>query len=84
MSHSEIRTQLEECFSVVFVDLAPGEIPTASMETVEAWDSLGTLTLVSVVEQMFGVKVEIDDVAELVSFERIAAWLESQSGRLAA
>mgnify|MGYP002700935545 FL=1 len=84
MSSHEIRTQLEECFSVVFADLAPDEIPTASMESVEAWDSLGTLTLVGVVEQMFGVTVEIDDVAELVSFEKIAAWLEEQSGQLAA
>ena len=81
---NDIRTQLEECFSVVFADLTPEEIPTASMETVESWDSLGTLTLVGVVEQMFGVKVEIDDVPELVSFENIAAWLEGQSGQMAA
>lgn len=84
MSVSEIRTQLEECFSVVFADLAPEEIPAASMETVESWDSLGTLTLVGVVEQMFGVRVEIDDVPELVSFEKIATWLEKQSGQAAA
>lgn len=65
-------------------DLTPDEISTASMETVESWDSLGTLTLVGVVEQMFGVKVEIDDVPELVSFEKIEAWLEGQSGQMAA
>jgi acyl carrier protein len=84
MNLSEIRTQLEECFSVVFADLTAEQIPTASMETVEAWDSLGTLTLVGVVEQMFGVSAEIDDVAELVSFEKIAAWLETKADRLAA
>ena len=78
-----IHTQLEECFSVVFADLTPDEIPIASMETVESWDSLGTLTLVGVIEQMFGVKFEIDDVPELVSFEKIAAWLEGRSGQMA-
>ncbi|MBC8291436.1 MAG: acyl carrier protein [Planctomycetes bacterium] len=81
---SDIRTQLEECFSVVFADLTPDEIPSASMETVESWDSLGTLTLVGIVEQMFHVKVEIDDIAELVSFEKIATWLEGQHGQMAA
>jgi acyl carrier protein len=78
MIPSEIHTQLEECFSVVFADLPPEEIPTASMETVDAWDSLGTLTLVGVVEQLFGVQFAIDDVPELVSFEKIAAWLDTQ------
>jgi len=67
---------LEECFAVVFSDLTPCDIPAATMETVETWDSLATLTLVGVVEQMFGVTVEIDDVPELVSFEKIADWLE--------
>ena len=81
---NDIRTQLEECFSVVFADLTPDEIPSASMENVESWDSRGTRTLVGVVEQMFGVKVEIDAVPELVSFEKIAAGLEGQSGQLAA
>ncbi|MDA0591273.1 MAG: acyl carrier protein [Planctomycetota bacterium] len=84
MNPSEIRTQLEECFSVVFADLTAEEIPTASMETVEAWDSLGTLTLVGVVEQTFGVSAEIDDIAELVSFEKIAAWLQAVASRQAA
>lgn len=84
MSPNEIRTQLEECFSVVFADLNPDQIPTASMETVESWDSLGTLTLVGVVEQMFGVQVEIDDVPELVSFEKIATWLDGRQEQLAA
>ena len=84
MTHGEIRTQLEECFSVVFADLPPDEIPSASLETVDAWDSLGTLTLVGVIEQKFGVQAEIDDVAELVSFEKIAAWLETRASRPAA
>jgi len=84
MNQNEIRTQLEECFSVVFADLIPSEIPSATMETVETWDSLATLTLVGVVEQMFGVTVEIDDVPELVSFEKIAVWLEGQKHQTAA
>jgi len=79
-----MRTQLEECFSVVFAELTPCEIPSATMETVETWDSLATLTLVGVVEQMFGVTVEIDDVPELVSFEKIAVWLERQEFSTAA
>jgi acyl carrier protein len=78
MTTNEIRSQLEECFAVVFPDLTPDEIPSAAMTTVDAWDSLGSLTLVSVVEEMFGFQFEINDLPELVSFELIAKYLQAR------
>lgn len=83
MTTSAIRSQLEECFTLVFPDLPADEIPTAALTTVEAWDSLGSLTLVSVVEEMFGVSFEINDLPELVSFELIAQYLDNRSAKAA-
>jgi acyl carrier protein len=83
MTASSIRSQLEECFAVIFPDLTAEEISTATMTSVEAWDSLGTLTLVSVVEEMFDFQFEINDLPELVSFELIAQYLETRHAKAA-
>ena len=85
MTHpNEIHAQLEECFAIVFPDLAPGEIPSATMESVSQWDSLGSLTLAQVLQEMFQVQIEVDDIPSLVSFEKIADYLVSRSQRAAA
>lgn len=86
MNSSEIRTQLEECFAVVFPDLPADDIAGATMQNVAQWDSLAMLTLVSVVEESCGAKIDLDDLPQLVSFEKMAEYLERStlSDRLAA
>lgn len=83
MTTSDIRSRLEECFAVIFPDLSAADIPAATMKSVDAWDSLGSLTLVSVVEEMFDVRFEINDLPELVSFELIARYLETRDTKAA-
>lgn len=78
MNPPELHTQLEECFGIVFPDLPAAAIPQASMKTVPQWDSLGTLTLVGVIEEMFQIRLELDDIPTLTSFEAVAACLQSR------
>lgn len=64
----EMETRLVRCFSSVFPDLAPEQIRTASMETVPVWDSLAAVTLVAVLQEEFGLQINLIDLPELVSF----------------
>ena len=59
-----LRSQLEECFSVVFPDLAPSELAVAAIGKTAQWDSLATLTLAAVIEESFGVSIQPDDRSE--------------------
>lgn len=76
---NEVRDRLLRCFAAVFPSVPPGELETASPVSVEAWDSLANATLLTVVEQEFGVEIPPDDLDELVSFEAIAEYLERRA-----
>ena len=72
------RERLTSCFSTVFPDLAPDEIPRASMASVGKWDSLATITLLTVIEEEFGLQIPPDDLEQFASFELILAYLEGR------
>lgn len=72
----DTRSRLTSCFQVVFPDLAEANIPIASQETVAAWDSVAAITMVSVIEDEFGVELDLDDLADLDSFEKIHAYIQ--------
>jgi acyl carrier protein len=66
-----IKPRLVSCFQTVFPSLPEQEIPTATQSTVEAWDSIAAITLVGVIEDEFGIQMEMDALADLDSFPRI-------------
>ena len=79
-----LRSQLEECFAVVFPDVPKSALPSAAIGQTEQWDSLATLTLAAVIEESFGVSIEPDDVLSLVSFAATEEFLSTLRHRAAA
>jgi acyl carrier protein len=75
---NQIETRLRECFRTVFPDLSDGQISSASQATVSAWDSIATVTLVNLIDQEFGIELDLDKLGELVSFASIRACVETQ------
>ena len=73
----DTRARLERCFAAVFPDLSPDEIERASPATVASWDSLANVTLVSVIEEEFGVQLPLDDPDWTPSFQLLLAHLDS-------
>lgn len=71
----EIRQRLINCFQVVFPDMPADEVPAASTATVANWDSVAAITMMNVLEDEFGMEMDLDDLAELDSFEKIHAYL---------
>lgn len=71
--------RLTECFRSVFPNLSSDEILRASTASVATWDSLATVTLVSVIEEEFGVTISPDEYEYLVSFDLARECLKSKS-----
>jgi acyl carrier protein len=74
MDQQEAR--LMECFLSVFPELGPDEIAHASPASVQSWDSVTTVTLLAVVEEEFGISIEIDDLTKFDSFKGILNYLQ--------
>jgi len=77
MSNEEER--LKECFRSVFPNLSDDEILRASSASIATWDSLATVTLVSLIEEEFGVTIAPDEYEYLVSFDLAREWLKSKT-----
>jgi acyl carrier protein len=76
----DTRQRLAMCFTAVFPTLSQGAIETAAPDIVEAWDSVATVTLMSVIEEEFHIQIEPDDIEQLLSFGKAQAYLESRLG----
>jgi acyl carrier protein len=67
----EIDQRLTRCFASVFPSLTAEQIPTASVESIPAWDSLAAVTLIAVLEQEFDVQIDLADFPKLTSYTLI-------------
>lgn len=72
----DVTPKLIECFQIVFPGLSENKIAGASQDTVAEWDSVAAITLVNVIEEQFGIEMDLDDVADLDSFEKVRAYLQ--------
>jgi acyl carrier protein len=73
--------RLLRCFSSVFPDLSEQQIRTASIHSVPAWDSLAAVTLIALLQEEFGLQVDLADYPELTSFEAVRAYLLNRDGK---
>jgi acyl carrier protein len=71
----EAQKRLMRCFSAVFPTLSQEEISQASTTNVKAWDSVASVTLFAMIEEEFGIELDMNELAEMTSFERILAYL---------
>ena len=51
---------------------------TSSTDTIETWDSLAHINLVSALEQNFNVKLEVSEIETMISFSAIIETLEQR------
>lgn len=75
---SEEQSRLMRCFTCIFPSLTPAELLAATPQSLEAWDSLASVTLVAVVQEEFGVQIDLIELPELVSFDAFLTFLRSQ------
>jgi acyl carrier protein len=71
-----LQHRLVRCFSSVFPHLREDQIPGASIDSVPEWHSLASITLVSVVQEEFGVQVSLTDLPNLISFSAVQNYVQ--------
>lgn len=75
---NDVEVRLKVCFRTVFPDLPDETISSAAQTNVAAWDSVATVTLVSVIDEEFGVELDLDRLGELDSFKSICACIKDE------
>jgi acyl carrier protein len=74
----DVKKRLIGCFQIVFPELPEAKIPLLSQATAAGWDSVAAITLLNVLEDEFAVEMDLDQVAELDSFDKIYACLQQR------
>jgi acyl carrier protein len=69
--------RLRKCFSGVFPDLNEEQLLQASAAGLTQWDSLATLNLLALIEEEFGVSIDLDDLEEAPSFKSFLGRIEN-------
>jgi acyl carrier protein len=74
----DVKKRLIGCFQIVFPDLPESEIPLLSQATAANWDSVSAITLLNVLEDEFAIEMDLDQVGDLDSFEKIYTYLQQR------
>jgi acyl carrier protein len=74
----EMNSRLTRCFLAVFPELPESEVVTATPLSVNAWDSVATLNLITVIEEEFSVEIDFADLMQRLSYQQIAADLQKR------
>lgn len=75
----EIQLRLIRCFAAVFPEVPEAQIPTLTQESTAGWESVATVTLFALIEEEFGIGLDLDALENLESFQRIYAYLCSRT-----
>ena len=72
---NDTPARLTRCFAAVFPDISEQQITNASLDTVEGWDSVAAATLVTTVEEEFGIEFDGEILDSLTSYQSILDYL---------
>jgi acyl carrier protein len=76
---SEYEDRLVRCFASVFPNLSEREIRSSNVVPLFDVDSLAGVTFVTLIDQEFGVNVELSELLELEGFEAISHFLQERN-----
>lgn len=79
-SPERLAKRLNRIFLETFPQIDPTQVSNASRDTVEGWDSIGSLALISSIEEDFGVKIGYDRIADLRSYDDVYQLLKEKLG----
>lgn len=77
MSDTSTRQRLLDCLRTVFPNENDDALMAASAGTHPDWDSIAQVTLITLIEEEFGVRVPEERYGELNGYAAMRAYLES-------
>ncbi|MCW2855956.1 MAG: hypothetical protein JWR52_1571 [Marmoricola sp.] len=78
-----LETAILECARTVFPDLTDVELLAATRQDLPEWDSLATLSLITLVEETLDIMLDDEEVQEFTSVASIQAVLAKRNGATA-
>jgi acyl carrier protein len=67
--------RLMRCFVSTFPGATRDELRKAKFDAISGWDSLRGVTLVAVLEEEFGVQIDLPELLELETFDSVKRYL---------
>ena len=74
---NDLDTRLTTCLSAALPDLDTAAIPAASPDATPGWDSMASITLMTLVQEEFSVELDFERFEEFNSYPKLKAWLEA-------
>jgi acyl carrier protein len=68
--------RLKRCFSLAFPSATMSQIEKDRLDEMPGWDSLRGVTLLAVLDEEFGLQMDIEELLALGSFDRIREHVE--------
>jgi len=72
---NDAEARLSRCFLAAIPGLKRSDVTAASVQTVEQWDSVASVTLVALIEEEFGIQIDLEALDGLDSFRVILDYL---------
>jgi acyl carrier protein len=72
---NDLDARLIRCFAAVFPNIPDHQITNATLDTVEGWDSVAAATLVTTVEEEFGIEFDTEMLGNLTSYQSMLEYL---------
>lgn len=80
LAPDRIRRRLSRVFTTMFPTKPVAEIPDATTGNTDGWDSLATLSLFTLADEEFGIKLGLDLIGETKSFQKLEALVTEKVG----
>lgn len=77
---SDRDSRLNQCFLAVFPDADLAALPTATVDSIEAWDSVTMVSLLTLVGEEFSIEIDWENTDQLTSYAAIAEMLQARLG----
>jgi acyl carrier protein len=77
----KLSERLAKCFSLVFPSLAAHQIPSATADNVDGWDSVAQLNLLSLIGEEFSMDIDFEEFEGATSFGALLDHLREISSR---
>ncbi len=74
---NDVQARLSRCFLAAIPGLNRDEIANASVQTVEKWDSVASVTLIALIEEEFGIQIDLEALDRLDSYRTILDYLNA-------
>lgn len=81
---ADTRERLKHCMQAVFPAVPEAQLEHADASNLAGWDSIASVTLFATIEEEFAIEIDVQDMKDLLSFQKLLAYLQQLDSKPAA